>query len=148
MSERCALFIIIALGESVLVTGATFAGLAWTPATVAAFIVSFVGSVAMWWLYFDASAEFGTETIAGSRDPGSVARLSYTYVHPFLVAGIVLAAVADEFVLAHPAGTPSRKSRWRSWVGRRCISLESRCSNGRSREYSRRRIWSSSWGWR
>ena len=104
MSERCALFIIIALGESVLVTGATFAGLAWTPATVAAFIVSFVGSVAMWWLYFDASAEFGTETIAGSRDPGSVARLSYTYVHPFLVAGIVLAAVADEFVLAHPAG--------------------------------------------
>ena len=30
MAERCALFVIIALGESVLVTGATFAGLAWT----------------------------------------------------------------------------------------------------------------------
>ncbi len=30
MAERCALFIIIALGESLLVTGATFAGLPWT----------------------------------------------------------------------------------------------------------------------
>jgi low temperature requirement protein LtrA len=104
ISERCGLFIIIALGESILVTGATFAGLAWTPPIVAAFMVSFIGSVAMWWLYFDASAESGTETIAHSRDPGRVARLTYTYVHLVLVAGIVLAAVADEFVLAHPTG--------------------------------------------
>jgi low temperature requirement protein LtrA len=109
MSERCALFIIIALGESILVTGATFSGLAWTGLTLAAFIVSFVASAAMWWLYFDTSAEFGTETIAGSRDPGRVARLTYTYVHLFLVAGIVLAAVADEFVLAHPAGHTETK---------------------------------------
>ena len=31
MAERCALFVIIALGESLLVTGATFAELAWSP---------------------------------------------------------------------------------------------------------------------
>ena len=30
MAERCGLFVIIALGESVLVTGATFSGLAWS----------------------------------------------------------------------------------------------------------------------
>ena len=30
LAERCALFIIIALGESMLVTGATFAELTWT----------------------------------------------------------------------------------------------------------------------
>ena len=29
MAERCGLFIIIALGESILVTGATFADLSW-----------------------------------------------------------------------------------------------------------------------
>ena len=104
MSERCGLFIIIALGESILVTGATFSGLPWTPATVAAFLVSFVGSLAMWWLYFDTTAGIGSQTIAASKDPGQLARLAYTYVHLFLVAGIIVAAVADEFVLNHPLG--------------------------------------------
>jgi low temperature requirement protein LtrA len=102
MAERCGLFIIIALGESILVTGATFSGLPWTPAAVTAFIVAFLGSLAMWWLYFDTSAAVGSHTISASRDPGKLARLAYTYVHLFLVAGIIVAAVADEFVLAHP----------------------------------------------
>src|SRR5438874_2528117 len=52
-SERCSLFIIIALGESILVTGATFADLAWGPSQLAAFAGAFVGSIAMWWIYFD-----------------------------------------------------------------------------------------------
>ena len=37
MAERCGLFIIIALGELILVTGATFAELEWTWVTAAAF---------------------------------------------------------------------------------------------------------------
>src|SRR6185503_12674690 len=53
LAERCALFVIIALGESVLVTGATFAKLPWSPVTVAAFATAFVGSAAMWWIYFN-----------------------------------------------------------------------------------------------
>ena len=104
MSERCALFIIIALGESILVTGATFSGLDWAPATVAAFVASFLGSLAMWWLYFDTSAEFGSTVISTSGDPGRLARLAYTYIHLFMVAGVIVSAVADEFVLAHPTG--------------------------------------------
>jgi low temperature requirement protein LtrA len=56
----------------------------------------------MWWLYFDTSAAVASHTISASRDPGKLARLAYTYVHLFLVAGIIVAAVADEFVLAHP----------------------------------------------
>ena len=103
-AERCALFVIIALGESLLVTGATFAGLEWNGPTLAAFAASLVGSAAMWWLYFDTSAEVGSHVIAHSADPGRLARLAYTYVHLLLVAGIILAAVADEFVLAHPTG--------------------------------------------
>ena len=59
LAERCGLFVIIALGESVLVTGATFAKLPWTPVTVASFLVAFVGSVAMWWIYFNIGAERG-----------------------------------------------------------------------------------------
>jgi low temperature requirement protein LtrA len=107
MAERCGLFIIIALGESILVTGATFATLPWTPATVAASLAAFVGSVAMWWIYFNIGAERGSRLIASSADPGRLARLAYTYIHLPIVAGIIVAAVADELVLAHPAGHSS-----------------------------------------
>ncbi len=102
MAERCAGFIIIALGESVLVTGATFADLAWTQANAAAFLGSFVGSIAMWWIYFHKGAEAGAERISGAADPGRIARLAYTYFHMPIVAGIIVAAVANELVLAHP----------------------------------------------
>lgn len=104
IAERCGLFIIIALGESILVTGATFAELEWTPISAAAFVVAFAGSIAMWWIYFNIGAERGSRHIAQSSDPGRVARLAYTYIHLLLVGGIIVAAVGDELVLAHPLG--------------------------------------------
>jgi low temperature requirement protein LtrA len=103
MAERCAGFIIIALGESIVVTGATFAELDWTTATVGAFLSAFVGALAMWWIYFHKGAEAGSEQISNASDPGRLARLAYTYLHMPIVAGIILAAVADELVLKHPA---------------------------------------------
>src|SRR5581483_6207529 len=57
LSERCGLFVIIALGESILITGATFAGLAWSGVTLAAFANAFAASVAMWMIYFNIGAE-------------------------------------------------------------------------------------------
>ncbi|MBU8977596.1 low temperature requirement protein A [Lysobacter sp. MMG2] len=102
LAERCALFVIIALGESVLVTGATFAGQAWTTPTVTAFVVAFLGSVAMWWIYFDTGAERASHRIAHSDDPGRQARLAYTYLHLLIIAGVIVCAVADELSLAHP----------------------------------------------
>jgi low temperature requirement protein LtrA len=103
MAERCAGFIIIALGESIVVAGATFADLAWTTETVSAFVSAFVGAIAMWWIYFHKGAEAGSEQISRSSEPGRLARLAYTYLHMPIVAGIILSAVADELVLKHPA---------------------------------------------
>jgi len=102
LAERCALFVIIALGESILVTGATFAGHPWSVSTVTAFIVAFFGSVAMWWIYFDTGAERASHRISHSDDPGRQARLAYTYLHLLIIAGIIVCAVADELTLAHP----------------------------------------------
>lgn len=102
MAERCALFVIIALGESLLVSGATFATAAWSPAEVAAFAVAFAGSVAMWWLYFDKGEHAGVRRITDAADPGRHARVAYTYLHLPIVGGIIVAAVADELLLAHP----------------------------------------------
>jgi low temperature requirement protein LtrA len=103
MAERCAGFIIIALGESIVVTGATFADLPWTLETVTAFMAAFIGALAMWWIYFHKGADAGSEQISRSSEPGRLARLAYTYLHMPIVAGIILSAVADELVLTHPA---------------------------------------------
>ena len=58
----------------------------------------------MWWIYFNIGAERGSRHIAASDDPGRLARIAYTYLHLPIVAGIVVAAVGDELVLAHPTG--------------------------------------------
>jgi low temperature requirement protein LtrA len=110
MAERCAGFIIIALGESIVVTGATFAELTWTAENLLAFFSAFVGSLAMWWIYFHKGAEAGTEQISRSSEPGRLARLAYTYLHMPIVAGIILSAVADELVLKHPNGHSDLKT--------------------------------------
>ncbi|MCP2336752.1 low temperature requirement protein A [Actinomadura rupiterrae] len=104
MAERCQLFVIIALGESVLVTGATISGLPVDAAHVAAFASAFVGSVALWWIYFDHTADVAAERIAASDDPGRLGRSAYTFMHIPMVAGIIVGAVADEMVIAHPTG--------------------------------------------
>ena len=104
MAERCGLLLIIALGESLLVTGNTFSGAHWDLATFTAFISAFVATVAMWWIYFSLSAEKASEVIANSDNRGHLARVVYTYVHLLLIIAIVLVAAADEFVLAHPLG--------------------------------------------
>jgi hypothetical protein len=81
MAERCGLFIILALGESILITGATFAELTWTVTALAAFTVAFVGSIAMWMIYFNIGAERASRQISSSQDPGRMARSGYTYLH-------------------------------------------------------------------
>ncbi len=102
LSERCGLFIIIALGETLLVTGARVASLEWDRTTVAAAAVALAGTLVMWWIYFDTGAERGSRAIEGERRPGRLARVAYTYLHMPIVAGIVISAVGDKALLEHP----------------------------------------------
>jgi low temperature requirement protein LtrA len=120
-AERCQAFILIALGESIVVIGATLAGLLKGPLaapqasvapTLVAFVIAFVGSAGLWWLYFDRSAEAGAEAIAGSADPGRLGRSAYHLLHPVMVAGIIVVAAADEIVVAHPEATARAATTW------------------------------------
>jgi low temperature requirement protein LtrA len=102
IAERCSLFVIIALGESLVVTGSSFADGGRTLDAWFAFVIAFLGCVAMWWIYFDIGAERGSRSIRESADPGRTARLGYTYLHLLIVAGIVVGAVGDELSVGHP----------------------------------------------
>ncbi len=104
IAERAALFVIIAIGESVLVTGSAFTDQPIGVASTAALLASFVGSVLLWLLYFSRAESGGSRFIRKHDNPSLVASNSYTYLHIVLVAGIVFTAVADELVLAHPLG--------------------------------------------
>ena len=104
MAERVGLFTIICLGETLLISGATFAGLEWATPVWIAFGSAIVSTVAMWWLFFSRAHESAAHAIAHSDDPGALARRGYTYSPLLIVAGIIVVAVSDELVLAHPLG--------------------------------------------
>ena len=104
LAERVGLFVIICLGESIIITGATFAELAWTPTIVTVFGSALITTITMWWLFFSEAHEAGSETISHAADPGAIARRTYTYCPIIVVAGIVVTAVGDELALAHPLG--------------------------------------------
>jgi low temperature requirement protein LtrA len=101
-AERFQLFMIIALGESVVLTGATTAEHELTGARAAALVLAFLGTAALWWLYFNYVARIATRRLELADDRVLLARDAYTYLHVVLVAGVVLAAVGDELVIAHP----------------------------------------------
>jgi len=107
MAERSQLFVMIALGESILVTGATFGDQPFHFASVAAFVLAFALSVGLWWIYFDRGAEAAAARIGADDQPGRLARSAYTYLHLLLVGGIIVSAVGDELVITHPTGHSS-----------------------------------------
>jgi len=106
MAERVSLFLIIVLGESIIVTGDAFADLPLEPAYVLAFLAALASTILMWFLYFNHGQGGGSDYIAhrDAADRGLVAQVAYTYTPVLLVLGVVLTAVADEIVLLHPEG--------------------------------------------
>jgi low temperature requirement protein LtrA len=102
LAERCQLFVIVALGETLLATGATMAGAkTWDVSILSALLATFLGTLAMWWLYFGTSSKDATDTIVRSADPGRIGAY-FHYIHAILVAGIIATAVGNDLVLAHP----------------------------------------------
>jgi low temperature requirement protein LtrA len=101
-AERFQLFMIIALGESIVLTGATSSELPLTTARTSAFVVAFLGSAAMWWLYFNYVARIAERRLELAPNRTQLARDAYTYLHVVMVAGVIVAAVGDELAIAHP----------------------------------------------
>ena len=107
-AERFQGFLVIALGESIVVTGATAVTAGLTGSSVVALSVAFVGTATLWWLYFGEVAGNSRRRIVESEDPGALARDAYTYLHLPIVAGIILAAVGDELMILHPGEALTR----------------------------------------
>lgn len=93
LAERCQLFVIVALGETLLATGASLSAAGhWSSEVLEALVATFLGTLAMWWLYFGTSSKDATEAIVRSDDPGRIGAY-FHYVHAILVVGIIATAV-------------------------------------------------------
>ena len=102
-AERCQLFIIIALGESIVVTGAAAADAGLTTTAVLGLVVAFLETAALWWLYFGAAAERSSAAMSTSDDPGRLARDAFTYLQLPIVAGIIATAVGANLIIEEPS---------------------------------------------
>ena len=103
MAERCKLFLIIALGESILVTGARLesrfhpGGAGGVRRRVPRQRRALVG-------LFRSQLRCRGACLRVFERPGRLGRFAYTYLHIPMVAGIIVTAVGDELVIAHPFG--------------------------------------------
>jgi low temperature requirement protein LtrA len=104
LSERHGLFVIIAIGESLIVAGSAVAGdeRSWNLAVVAA--ASIVVACLLWWTYFGWLKDALEHLIADAAPSrlGPLARDGYSLAHFPLIGGIVGFAVAIEEIGAHP----------------------------------------------
>jgi low temperature requirement protein LtrA len=95
--------VIVAFGESLLATGATLAGTeVWNSAELSAMLATFLGTIAMWWLYFATSSKDATMRITQSENPGKVGA-NYHYIHALLIFGIIVSAVGNDLAMEHPS---------------------------------------------
>jgi low temperature requirement protein LtrA len=67
-----------------------------------AYLLAFVTSIALWWIYFDRSAAFAASALASSPDPGRLARSAFYWAQVPIVAGIIAVAAGDRLLLARP----------------------------------------------
>ena len=97
-AERHGLIIIIALGESIVVLGS---GVTEETVDVSRAIGASLGVAAaatLWWLYFDIVAIVAEHRMkqAQGAERSRIARDSYSYIHFFMIAGIVLLALGTK----------------------------------------------------
>ena len=106
MLERCRLFLIIALGETVLTTGVAVAGAPLSLQTVVLGTIALIGIIALWTLSFGRGATLVQHYVEETSDPILAVRLVGNML-TVMVAGLIAIAVANEEVILHPTESGS-----------------------------------------
>jgi low temperature requirement protein LtrA len=99
--ERFRLFFIIALGETVLTTGNAFTDEPFELERLLALAIGFMGTVALWWCYFQRAEGIGVDLAETAEDAGAVGWWG-TWTLTLMVLALIGIAVGDELAIAHP----------------------------------------------
>ena len=111
--ERHGLVVLIALGESVVATGAGAADLPVGSRLVAWVVIGLALAAALWWSYFDGDDERAEHamTRASGAERTRLAVLAYYYAHLVMIAGIVMTAAGVHEAVAH-VELPAASNAW------------------------------------
>jgi low temperature requirement protein LtrA len=104
-SERHGLFVIIALGESLIVAALSLTDGDWPVDKVITGVLAVVIAGAMWWSYFvrnKIELDEALEAVEG-HERSTLARDAYSVIHFPMVLGIIAYAAAIEHALGHPS---------------------------------------------
>jgi low temperature requirement protein LtrA len=104
-SERYGLVVLLAIGESIVSIGVGLREIELSFASVFGALLAVGGAVILWWLYFHRLAA-GAEHALARRDgvrKVEDATIAYTYLHYFVIAGVILTALGIETVMTHIA---------------------------------------------
>jgi low temperature requirement protein LtrA len=101
LAERYRQVFIIALGELILVSGLAFGGSGLGAEHSAALVLSFATTALLWRIYIYRAGELLGTAFGAARDPLRVG-LPMNFSHLVMVAGVVVTAVGQELVIAHP----------------------------------------------
>jgi low temperature requirement protein LtrA len=104
-SERHGLFVIIALGESLIVAALSLTDGDWPAIKVLTAILAVAITGTFWWSYFTRSKhelEHALESAAG-RERSMLARDAYSVIHFPMLLGVIALAATIEHALAHPS---------------------------------------------
>jgi low temperature requirement protein LtrA len=106
MLERTSLFLIIALGETVLTTGVAVAGASLTMVTLITGAFALAGTVALWTLIFGRAHRLVLRHVEKTSDPIRTSRHAVNALM-IMVAGLIAVAVANKEVITRPYGQTS-----------------------------------------
>lgn len=103
LAERYQQFLLIALGEAILVTGRVYAEGTIGTSETAAFAIAVATTVLIWRIYFHRAGQVLPEAITKSTSPARMG-WSTTDSHLIMLAGIVTTAVGYHLAIEHPHG--------------------------------------------
>lgn len=103
-SERHGLFVIIALGESLIAAGVAGSSQTLDRGVLAVTLLAVLVTCGLWWTYFGWAKDALEERFAEATDHvGNFARDVYSFAHFPVIAGVIGLAVAIEETIAHPS---------------------------------------------
>ncbi|MCG6496262.1 low temperature requirement protein A [Kitasatospora sp. A2-31] len=102
MPERFALFLLVALGESIVGIGATAANARLDAVELAAVAAAFTISCGLWWQYFVYAADAMRHAVTVADSRRDMIRRIFQYGHLALVAAVIAVAVGFGETVADP----------------------------------------------
>jgi low temperature requirement protein LtrA len=103
-AERHGLFVIIALGETLIVAASTVSGASWSSSLIVIAVLAVAITCGLWWSYFPRTKPVLDGALESARGAiqTRMARDVFSLLHFPMLSGVVAYAFVAEEILAHP----------------------------------------------